>query len=63
MDKYDRMASIPPSIERKAWLARAAQRTLARVHRDPYCFKCDQLFGSHEALQQHWHAKHDERAK
>ena len=58
MSRYDIMAGIPPSIERKALAKRQTQRALARLRGEPYCFKCDQRFGSHEALEQHSHAKH-----
>ncbi|KKK73411.1 hypothetical protein LCGC14_2894100 [marine sediment metagenome] len=60
MDRYDIMAGIPPSIEKKAFRARQIQRALAARSGEPYCFKCDQRFGSHEALEQHRRAKHVE---
>lgn len=62
MSRYDRMASISPAVEREAWLHRNVERVLAaRLHR-PYCFKCDLLFGSHEALKQHTRDKHGDQS-
>lgn len=59
MSRYDRMANIPPSVERKAWLARNVERALAVEFGKPYCFDCDLQLGSHKALEQHTRAKHN----
>lgn len=59
MDRYDAMASIPRHVERDVSKQFLRRREKAVLTRSPYCFICNQPFGSPEAVWQHCRDKHE----